>query len=132
MQKTKTVFDDTREFALKFGLISGNEKPHITKNIQIRLDHLKEELDETIEAVKNDDLIEVIDGLIDLMYIASGTLDMCGIKSQLHWNEVQRANISKKRGVNKKRGHNVDVIKPDGWIEPNHQKILNMDNNVES
>jgi predicted HAD superfamily Cof-like phosphohydrolase len=119
----KSVFEDTEEFALKFKLIRGDEKPHIYKNIQVRLDHLQEELDETIKAVNDDDLLEVIDGLIDLIYIASGTLGMCGIKSQLHWDEVQRANMTKERGMTK-RGHAYDVKKPEGWIAPNHLKIL--------
>lgn len=120
----KTIFDDTKAFALKFDLITGDEIPHITEHMQIRLDHLKEELDETILAVENDDLEEVIDGLLDLIYIAAGTLGMCGIKSQLHWEEIQRANMSKERGVNPKRGHDVDVIKPAGWEGPNHGRVL--------
>lgn len=120
----KTIFDDTREFLLKFDLIDNTETPHITKHIQIRIDHLKEELEETINAVEAEDLTEVIDGLLDLIYIASGTLNMCGVNSQAHWDEIQRANISKERGINKKRGHNVDVIKPEGWVGPDHNKVL--------
>lgn len=126
----KTIFDDTREFALKFDLITGKETPHISKHMQIRIDHLQEELDETIQAVAENDLTEVIDGLLDLIYIAAGTLNMCGVNSQMHWDEIQRANISKERGINPKRGHNVDVIKPEGWVGPDHYKVLKWYTNV--
>ena len=118
------IFNDIREMYLKYGLITGDETPHITKHMEHRINHLKEELAETILAVENDDLEEVIDGLIDLMVISAGTLEMCGIKSKFHWDEVLRANMTKERGVNPKRGHDIDIIKPLNWIGPNHSKIL--------
>lgn len=119
-----SVFKDVREMYLKYGLISGEETPHITPHMEHRINHLKEELQETIDAVENNDLLEVIDGLIDLMVISAGTLEMCGIKSQFHWDDVHRANMSKERGVNPKRGHNIDIVKPEGWVGPNHARVL--------
>ena len=119
-----TIFDDTSEFLRKFNLIDDVDKNTITKHARLRIEHLKEELEETIGAVEGGDLEEFIDGLIDLIYIASGTLNMCGVDAQRHWDEVHQANMNKERGVNPKRGHNVDVVKPEGWVEPNHTKLL--------
>lgn len=121
----KTIFEDTNEFLSKFNLVTGHEKPHISPQMKIRLDHIQEELDETIDAVEDDDLLEVIDGLLDIIYVAAGTLNICGIDGQAHWDEIQRANMAKVRGVKSSRGHNFDVIKPKDWIEPNHEKVLN-------
>lgn len=120
----KSVFADVRKMYLKFGLIAGNELPQIPETIQVRLDHLTEELDETVLAVKENKLDDVIDGLIDLMVIAAGTLEMCGVDGQKHWDEVHRANSAKERGVHPKRGHSVDLIKPEGWVGPDHYAVL--------
>jgi predicted HAD superfamily Cof-like phosphohydrolase len=49
---------------------------------------------------------------------------MCGFDVEAHWNEIQRANMSKVKGLTK-RGHGYDVKKPDGWTEPNHNRIMN-------
>ena len=37
---------------------------------------------------------------------------------------IMPANMSKERGVTK-RGHAFDVKKPEGWVGPDHTKILN-------
>ena len=66
-----SIFDDTKEFSKKFDLLSKTTtSPHITENINDRINHLKEELNETIKAVEENDIEEVIDGLLDLIYIA--------------------------------------------------------------
>lgn len=115
--------EDVQDFLDKMGM-ECLTKPGIHPMIDVRTDHLQEELDELKENVKNKNVEEVIDALVDLVYIAIGTSNLCGFDFDKHWNEVQRANITKERGKTK-RGHSFDAMKPKGWKAPNHKKVLN-------
>src|SRR3546814_5926129 len=104
---------------------------------------MQEELDEFIEAagfnptydasggrdglnnhgVQN--LAQQADALVDLVYVALGTAVMLGLPWDWLWNDVQRANMAKVRGMTK-RGHAVDVTKPPGWQGPQNQRILDL------
>lgn len=118
----KQIHSDVVAFLTKLGY-EFSTTPQIPSNIFDRIDHLGEELDETLLAANDNNLEEVIDGLVDLIYIAAGTIAMCGTTLEPHWNAVQKANISKERGMTK-RGHSFDALKPDGWEPPNHKTIL--------
>ena len=64
---------------------------------QLRVDLLKEELGELVEAIENKDLVEVADALADIQYILSGTVlefGMQDIFKKLN-DEVHRSNMSK-------------------------------------
>lgn len=113
---------DTVEFLSKLGYEFPDE-PRIPENIFDRLDHIHEELIETRNAAATGDLDEVIDGLIDLIYIAAGTIPMCGTDIEPHWDEVQAKNMMKERGITK-RGHSFDAVKPADWTPPDHITIL--------
>ena len=58
---------------------------------------MQEELNEIKEAIKNDDLVEVADGLCDLMYVLCGSIHEFGLGDKFVelFNEVQRSNMSK-------------------------------------
>jgi predicted HAD superfamily Cof-like phosphohydrolase len=87
---------------------------------KFRLEFLREELTELETATTADD---AVDALIDLCVIAIGTLDLYGVDSQLAWNRVLDANLSKEVGVKETRpqtGTLPDLIKPEGWIAPYH------------
>lgn len=84
---------------------------------------LQEEFDETKDALKNHDAEELVDGLIDVIVIAVGTLDLMGVEAEKAWNEVLRANASKEVGIKEGRPNPYglpDLIKPEGWVGPNH------------
>jgi predicted HAD superfamily Cof-like phosphohydrolase len=116
----KSVFKDTKDFLDKFGLDT-LDKPGFHREMNNRLDHMQEELSETRIAYQNKDLEETVDGLIDLIYVAAGTLAMCGVDGDIHWDEVHGCNMTKVRGMTK-RGNAYDVKKPEGWVGPNHSK----------
>jgi len=152
------------EFHTKFGLKNGDTNSTVCKNltedeIRFRLGFLFEELFETVDAcgldlnpqVKNSliesinsahinlnkyDELEIIDGLLDLIYVSFGTLLLKGLSEvqiREHQLEIQRANMSKERSLENdsrsKRNHSLDVVKPEGWKGPDHEKI--MDENIE-
>lgn len=114
-----------QQFHDKFGVPQTPLQPRHLSNrkLQERIDFLKEELDELQRAADRQDLAEIGDALIDLVYVAKGTALMAGLPWEAMWAEVQRANMAKERGPTK-RGHRVDVCKPEGWVPPDHVGVL--------
>ena len=62
---------------------------------KLRIDLIKEELDELTEALKNKDLLEVADALTDILYVTYGAGHAFGINLDNCFDEVQRSNMSK-------------------------------------
>ena len=70
---------------------------------------------------------EFFDALIDLIYVASGTLNLCNAPSEILWKDVQIKNMQKVRATKDtvgKRGSTFDVVKPEGFIGPVPEKII--------
>jgi predicted HAD superfamily Cof-like phosphohydrolase len=120
--KGDKMLKNVKEFIDKFefGVL---DSPGFHPALDKRVEHIDEELTELKQAIKNGNKEETIDALLDIVYIALGTAYMCGFDTQAHWDEIQRANMSKVRGVTK-RGHSYDVKKTDGWQGPDHTTIL--------
>jgi len=62
---------------------------------KLRIDLIKEELDELQEAMKNNDLLEVADALTDILYVTYGAGHAFGIDLDKCFDEVQNSNMSK-------------------------------------
>ena len=62
---------------------------------KLRIDLIKEELEELTEAMKNHDLLEVADALTDILYVTYGAGHAFGIDLDKCFNEVQSSNMSK-------------------------------------
>jgi len=97
---------------------------------------LIEECNEFLEAYKNDDFIGTVDAVIDLMYFAHGVLYKMGIDHGIYeklFSSVHDANMSKRLGVNTKRGNGeaADAVKPDGWVSP-ETRIANILSAIET
>jgi predicted HAD superfamily Cof-like phosphohydrolase len=75
------------------------ERPQIPSKdrCDLRVTLLQEELDELKDAIKNNDLIEVADGLGDLMFILAGSILEFGMSEKFDelFNEIHRSNMSK-------------------------------------
>ena len=65
------------------------------KTMQLRLDLIKEELNELEEAMKTKNLKEIADALTDILYVTYGAGYAYGIDLDKCFQEVQRANMSK-------------------------------------
>ena len=74
-----------------------------------------------------------IDAVLDLAYVALGTLDLMGVKhTQLaeHWDAIQKANMTKMKkeegGEKSEDEKYKEIIKPEGWVSPDedHREIL--------
>jgi predicted HAD superfamily Cof-like phosphohydrolase len=97
------------------------------KKMEVRLRHLNEELSELRRGVATGDDVEVIDALVDLVYVALGTAHLCGFPFTQVWDAVHAANMKKVRAArvcDSKRGSTFDVVKPKGWKKPDVAKIL--------
>jgi predicted HAD superfamily Cof-like phosphohydrolase len=128
----RTVFDftpleDIAEFHEKFGL----QHPHGKQSLHpeewtLRHRRLRDELLEYEKAVEDGDDEEVLDGLVDLIYIALGTAYRRGWDIAEAWRRVHSANMAKERGKanNSKYGSGFDIVKPDGWTGPDHSDLV--------
>ena len=124
LEQCDVEFEDVKLFQQKFGMLVHDKPVHLTeRKLHERANFMQEELDEFTEAVNSHNLAKMADALIDLVYVAKGTAVSMGIPWRQLWNEVQRANMDKVRGIGP-RGVKVDCIKPDGWQPPNIEKIL--------
>ena len=93
----------------------------------LRFNLMKEENEEYLEAVQNNDVIEVADALGDMLYILCGTILEHGLQHKIEevFDEIQRSNMSK-LGENGKPIYREDgkVMKGPNYFKPNFSKIL--------
>jgi len=91
-----TNFKKVQEFMETFGQ-EVKLKPSLSseKINKLRLDLIKEELDELKEAINNNDLLEVADALTDILYVTYGAGHAFGIDLDSCFQEVQNSNMSK-------------------------------------
>ena len=122
---TKDWVKDIAEMHAHYGVneVVNNMKPETLREfLQFRIRFLQEELDEMSEATNAED---VVDALIDLCVVAIGTLDSFDVNSHQAWDEVLKANMNKVVGVKASRPNPLglpDLIKPEGWTAPSHEK----------
>ena len=92
---------------------------------KLRIDLIKEELEELKEAMNNKDLLEVADALTDILYVAYGAGHAFGIDLDKCFEEVQNSNMSK-LGKDGKPIYNENgkVMKGPNYFKPNLSKIV--------
>ena len=94
---------------------------------ELRYELMKEENEEYLEAVRNNDLIEVADALGDMLYILCGTIITHGMQHKISevFEEIQRSNMSK-LGSDGKPIYREDgkVMKGPNYFRPDIGKIL--------
>lgn len=126
------LVQDIADMHQKFGVnewvskkLAENDTEALMSFLKFRLDFIKEEFDETTKAVVEDkDPEEIVDGLIDIIVVALGTLDAFNVDTVKAWNEVHTANMSKNPGVKPERPNPLglpDLIKPADWKGPSHE-----------
>ena len=93
---------------------------------KLRIDLIKEELEELTEAMKNKDLLEVADALTDILYVAYGAGHAFGIDLDKCFDEVQNSNMSK-LDQNGKPIYNDSgkVMKGPNYFKPDLSKFVN-------
>ena len=125
----KEQLDKVLEFHEVFGL-GVEEKPvPILKNnkAKLRYELMKEENDEYLEAIENNDIVEVADALGDMLYILCGTILEHGMTDIIEdvFREIHKSNMSK-LGEDGKPVYREDgkVIKGPNYFKPDINKIF--------
>jgi len=128
------VEQDIKDFHSKFSVKTLNKPGFVDDDLmKFRVGFIQEEFDELKKAVKEKDMVEVADALVDIVYVAVGMADVMGIPFTEIWDEVQRSNLAKVSGKEalenniktlKKPRHAEDVLKPIGWVPPQINAIL--------
>lgn len=94
---------------------------------ELRFNLMKEENEEYLEAVQNNDLVEIADALGDMLYILCGTIVEHGLQHKIEavFDEIQRSNMSK-LDKNGKPIYREDgkVMKGANYFKPDFTQIL--------
>ena len=92
---------------------------------KLRIDLIKEELEELTEAMNNKDLLEVADALTDILYVTYGAGHAFGVDLDKCFDEVQNSNMSK-LGENDKPIYNESgkVMKGPNYFKPDLSKFV--------
>ncbi len=94
---------------------------------QLYMNLITEEYKETLSAFKDNDMIEVADGLADMVWVIMGMCNSCGIDFDSVWKEVKESNMSKfVDGKSIKNAHGK-IMKPDTYFKPNIKKALGLE-----
>ena len=123
-----TNFNKVGIFMKTFGQEVKSKPSFSTEKInKLRLDLIKEELDELKEAMDNKDLLEVADALTDILYVTYGAGHAFGIDLNKCFEEVQNSNMSKLDESGKPIYNEFGkVMKGPSYFKPNLKKILNL------
>lgn len=121
--------DAVKLFHTTYGLgVSENMKADLgTQKNNLRFELMKEENEEYLEAVRNNDIVEIADALGDMLYILCGTILEHGLQHKIEavFDEIQRSNMSK-LGEDGKPIYREDgkVMKGPNYFKPNFEAIL--------
>ena len=93
---------------------------------KLRIDLIKEELEELTEAMNNNDLLEVADALTDILYVTYGAGHAFGIDLDKCFQEVQNSNMSKLDENGKPiYDESGKVMKGPNYFKPDLSKFVN-------
>ena len=113
-------------FMKTFGQDVKNKPSFSTDKInKLRIDLIKEELQELKDAINKKDLKETIDALTDILYVTYGAGHAFGVDLDKCFEEVQSSNMSK-LGEDGKPIYNEDgkVMKGPNYFKPNLNQFL--------
>ena len=114
------------EFHETYGaMISNTPVLPDTNTRKLRIDLLKEELDEFINGEAANNIVEIADALGDIMYVAIGAAISYGIPIDAVFSEIHRSNMSK-LGADGKPIYREDgkVLKGPNYTKPDVARII--------
>ena len=124
----KQTIEDVKHFMTTFGqrvLSTPTIPDQLTWQMRVAL--LVEEVKELEQALKDNDLVEVLDALTDIQYVLDGAYLAFGLQDlkQPAFDEVQRSNMSKltKEGTVLYR-EDGKILKSDQYSPPDLKSIL--------
>ena len=94
----KEQLSAVEKFHTAFGEANGDKPDNLPSDkYMLRYNLAKEELDEYLDACKQDDIVGIADALGDQLYILCGTILKHGLQHKIEevFAEIQRSNMSK-------------------------------------
>ena len=85
---------------------------------------ISEEYQETLSAFKSNDMIDVADGLADMVWVIMGMCNSCGIDFDSVWQEVKASNMSKFPDGKAIKNEDGKIMKPNSYFKPDLKKVL--------
>ena len=85
---------------------------------------IEEEFKETIKARNEGDIVEVADGLIDMIKVIAEYGESCGLPMQALWDEAHRSNMSKVVDGKVIKREDGKILKPDTYFKPEIASVL--------
>ena len=122
-----TNFEKVRLFMKTYGQeVKDKAEFSDAKTNKLRIDLIKEELEELTLAMQDENLLEVADALTDILYVTYGAGHAFGIDLDKCFEEVQNSNMSK-LGEDGKPIYNEagKVMKGPNYFKPDLSKYLN-------
>ena len=116
-------YKDIQDFHREVMLDAFPDNPHTPNHrySNLRFKLVKEEMEETLQAIFEDNLPEVADGIADSIVVLLGTAVTYGIDMGPIWDKVHESNMAKKNGPMREDGKR---LKPEGWEHPDIEKLL--------
>ena len=119
----KQIYELIAEFNDKFRFSAEDMD---IERLMLKHSQAEEEANEMLDAIVDKNAEDVVDSLIDQVYIALGTLYLLDVDIRKAFLEVHMCNMAKERGIKTDRSYTLsgdqefDVIKPNGWTGPDH------------
>lgn len=112
------------EFHKHFHLPINDNPTIVSKDLHyLRVGLIDEEFKELKEAMNNEDIIKIADGLGDLLYVLHGTAITYGLDMESIFDEIHRSNMSK-GNPEVVRAPNGKILKGENWSPPNLSSLL--------
>ncbi len=129
MTAPKSTLDRVREFHEVYGLpVATTPNINDERVNGLRVELLREELEELTVALKERDLVEVLDALTDIQYVLDGAYLSFGLQDlkEKAFAEVQRANMSKLGADGKPvvRESDGKILKGPNYTPPDIKSIV--------
>lgn len=132
---------DITNFHAKFGF-PPNPRHHTVPTMltKFRANFMHEEAREYLEACNANNNADILDALVDQVYITLGTAYLHGFSRygifEEAWRRVHRANMQKQRSLNpyhdSERGSGWDIVKPLDWTPPSLDDLVSNSQSQES
>ena len=123
----KTKIEKVREFQ-KIGLQKVNDKPTVNefKDCSLRFELAREENMEYISACYDGNKVEILDALVDQMYVLLGTINFHGMQDIFEeaFNRVHENNLTKFPNGKVLRNPDGKILKPEGFKSVNLSDLL--------
>ena len=123
LQRTKDLYNLVKIWHEKYG-VPRNDKPSLCdfKTRLLRYTLMEEELQEYQDAIMNDNLVEIADALMDLLFVVLGSIDVHGFGKLMEkmFTEVWNSNMTKEGNLR----DDGKILKGASFVPPNLEQFL--------